>query len=47
MLDNKVFDACLEQYSTSDGHTRFWPELAKRFGFKSGEELRDKFKKKD
>lgn len=40
-----MFDACLEQYSNSDGHTRFWPELAKRFGFKSGEELRDKFKK--
>jgi hypothetical protein len=29
----------------SDGHTKFWPDLALKYNFKDGEELRDKFKK--
>ena len=45
ILNDKIFEDCLSHYQQSDGHTRFWPELAEKHHYKSGEELRDKFKK--
>lgn len=44
-MNDKIFEDCLSHYSQSDGHTRFWPELAEKHHYKGGEELRDKFKK--
>jgi len=47
-LKNEIFEACLKEYEKSDGHTSFWPSLFETFkqeGFKSSEDLRDKFKR--
>ena len=44
-MDQKIFEDCLSHYMKSDGHTKFWPDLAKKYNFKDGEDLRDKFKK--
>jgi hypothetical protein len=43
-LREEVFQDCYEHWVSSLGNKPFWGELAKRWGYKSGEELRDKFK---
>ena len=45
LLDQRIFEDCLSHYTKSDGHTKFWPDLALKYNFKDGEDIRDKFKK--
>ena len=39
-----IFQDCLPYYQSSDGHTKFWPDLAKKWGYRNSEKLRDEFK---
>jgi len=45
MLDIETFNDCLDHWSVSSGNQPFWEELAQKYGFKSGEVLRSKFKR--
>lgn len=44
-MREEIFNAVYPYYKNSDGHTKFWPELAERFNYENGEKLRDAFKK--
>jgi hypothetical protein len=44
MMEQQVFTDCLEKWQSSDGFTKFWPELADKWGYRSGEHLRWTFK---
>jgi hypothetical protein len=43
-LREEIFQDCLPYYQNSDGHSKFWPDLAKKWGYRDGEKLRDEFK---
>ncbi len=43
-MNNKIFDECYYRWINSDGYTPFWGELASKFGFDSGEQLRRSFR---
>jgi len=43
-LDESIFETCLQFYN-SDKKVPFWNELAKRFNYKTGEQLRSEFKR--
>lgn len=43
-MKQEVFTSCLEKWKNSDGFTKFWPELAEKWGYQSGENLRWAFK---
>jgi hypothetical protein len=44
MMEQEVFTDCLEHWKNSDGFTKFWPELAQKWNYKSGEHIRWDFK---
>lgn len=44
-MEENIFADCLEHWKKSDGYSKFWPYLAEKYGYRGGEELRDKFKK--
>ena len=44
-MEEKIFQSCLEQWRLSDGYSKFWPQLAEKWGYRDGELLRDHFKK--
>lgn len=44
-MNDLVFNDCLEHWLRSNGYTKFWGELAEKYGFETGEGLRLKFKK--
>lgn len=44
-MNDKTFYECLERWKNSNGYTKFWGELAEKFGYVSGEQLRNLFKK--
>lgn len=44
-MDESLFEDCLEHWKVSDGYTKFWPQLAEKWGWSNSEKLRDTFKK--
>jgi hypothetical protein len=44
-LRQEIFDDCLNEWSHSVGNKKFWPILAEKWGYESGEILRSSFKR--
>lgn len=44
-MDESLFKDCLNSWQKSDGYTKFWPQLAEKWGWDNSEKLRDTFKK--
>jgi len=44
-LNKDIFEECLEAWKASDGTSKFWPVLAEKYGYASGEILRSRFKR--
>ena len=43
MLEESVFQDCLDHWRKSDGFTSFWDLLANKYSFQNGERLRQEF----
>lgn len=43
-MNNDIFEDALQYWKNSDGHTSFWNDLAKKWGYNSGEHIRSAFK---
>ena len=44
MLEESVFQDCLEHWKRSDGHSSFWNDLSEKYLYKDAETLRQEFK---
>ena len=43
-MKQEIFDDCLYYWNKSDGHTEFWSDLAKKWGYPTSESIRQEFK---
>lgn len=43
-MEEKIFQDCLNEWKNSKGSKKYWPELAKKYGYSDGEKIRSQFK---